>query len=288
VPSSVALVPFSALLLLAAPSPAPRVVHRSEILAAMEARRSYDLTATSNGARFQAEVLLDLLRTSRARDPAAPPLFIGHADWFAAYLERTGLKPESAPLFMRLAHEYGQDLEADAGADRVIETVLEGPAPLLAANVTIGWPTAAGRRGRYSYDDTLSVPDLKVTNERVITYRLVDFGDMVAYDDIEGLRGRPTEGLLGLLFDLIGEGNVHWSRMTIAADGLQVSRARAGKGPFNIETTVTVFPDGRVEKDLPAGRADLAVLERRLLQSRKVRYRSLDRARAPAEGRAGS
>ena len=114
----------------------------------------------------------------------------------------------------------------------MIEKVIEGPVPLLAANVTIGWPPSSSNRSRYSYDDKLAVPDLRVTNERIITYRLLDCGDMVAYDEIEGLLGRPTEGFLGLLFNMIGEGNVHWSRMTIAADGLQVSRARAGKGPF--------------------------------------------------------
>ena len=245
----------------------------------MEARRGYDLTATTNGPRFQAEVLLDLLRAHRARDPEASPLLIGHAEWFAAYLERTGLRPESAPLFVRLAHDHGQDLEVDARADRVIERVIEGPAPLLAANVTIGWPPSGRGPTRYSYEDTLAVPDLKVTNERVITYRLVDCGDMVAFDEIEGLLGRPTEGFLGMLFSMIGEGNVQWSRMAFAADGLQVSRARAAKGPFSVEASVTVFPDGRVEKDLPPGRQDLATLEKRLLQPRKVRYRPLDRAR---------
>ena len=126
-----------------------------------------------------------------------------------------------------------------------------GPVPLLAANVTIGWAMSGSKRDRYSYEDTLAVPDLQVTNERLITYRLLDYGDVVAYDEIEGLLGRPTEGFLGVLFNLIGEGNVHWSRMIIAADGLQVSRARAGKGPFNVESSVTVFPDGRMEKDVP-------------------------------------
>jgi len=73
-----------------------------------------------------------------------------------------------------------------------------------------------------------------------------------------------------------------------APDGLQVSRARAGKGPFKVETSVTVFPDGRMEKDVPAGRPDLKSLEQRLLLARKVRYRPLDRARAPAERVANS
>ena len=87
---------------------------------------------------------------------------------------------------------------------------------------------------------------------------------------------------------MIGEGHVHWNRMTVAPDGLQVNRARAGKGPFNVEATVTIFPNGRVEKDLPAGRPDLGALEKRLLQPRRVRYRPVDRARAPAERGKGS
>src|SRR6185295_5997195 len=99
---------------------------------------------------------------------------------------------------------------------------------------------------RYSYDDTLAIPDLHVTNERVIAYRLLDYGDIFVFDEIEGLRGRPTEGLLGVLFNVIGEGSVRWNRMAISPEGLQVARARATKGPFSVESTVTVYPDGRV------------------------------------------
>ncbi|MFI4942642.1 MAG: hypothetical protein ACHP85_05220, partial [Burkholderiales bacterium] len=125
----------------------------------------------------------------------------------------------------------------------------------------------------YSYDDTLAIPDLHVTNERVIAYRLLDYGDVIAFDEIEGLHGRPTEGLLGVLFDLIGEGSVRWNRMTVSPEGLQVARARATKGPFGVESTIVVFPDGRVEKDVPPGRADLGALEKRLLETRTLRYR---------------
>jgi hypothetical protein len=258
-----------------------RHVPRAEILAAMRARQGYDPAATTNGARFQAEVVLDLLRASGAREPDGGLLFFSHEDWFLAYLERTGRRAESAPLFMRLAFEYGQDMEVDARAGRVIDRVIEGPAPLLAANVRIGWPESRSGRSHYSYEDHLSVPKLRVTNERMITYRLLDFGDRVAYEEVEGLRGRPIEGFLGFLFDLVGEGHVQWSRMTISPDGLQISHARAAKGPFKIESTVTVFPDGRVQKDLPADRPDLSALEKRLLQPMKIRYLPLDRVHAP-------
>jgi hypothetical protein len=276
---------FAALLLVAIQVAAPsgaRVVPREEILAAMRSRQGYDLTATTNGARFQAEVLLELLRTSRARDGGAR-LFLGHAAWFAAYLERTGLAADSAPLFMRLGDQYRQDLEVDARSGQVVEQVIEGPSPLLAANVRIGWPASPGGKDRYSYDDTLSIPDLRVTNERIITYRLLDFGDRVAYDEVEGLRGRPIEGFLGVLFDLIGEARIEWSRMAISADGLQVSRARASKGVFRVESSITVFPDGRVEKDLPKDRPDLVPLDQRVRRPLKIRYRPIDRQHAPLE-----
>jgi hypothetical protein len=71
--------------------------------------------------------------------------------------------------------------------------------------------------------------------------------------------------VLGVLFALIGEGYVVESRIGIAADGLQVTRARARK-LFEVNTTVTVSPDGRTEKDIPPGRPDLAALEARLKQ----------------------
>jgi hypothetical protein len=262
---------------------AGRVVSRAEILAAMRLCRGFDPTATTNAPRFQAEVLLRLLRASPLADPAAAHLFLDHGDWFTAYLERTGLAADAAPLFARLAHEHRQDLEVDARPGRVIERVVEGPLPRLAANVRIGWPARKGGKDRYSYDDTLAIPDLRVTNERVIVYRLLDYGDVIVYDEVEGLRGRPTEGFLGFLFEVIGEGSVRWNRMAISGDGLQVSRARATKGPFRVESTITVFPDGRVEKDLTPGRPDLVPLEERLLQPRSIRYRPLRRDRAPAE-----
>jgi hypothetical protein len=120
----------------------------------------------------------------------------------------------------------------------------------------------------------------------VIAYRLLDYGDLVAFDEIEGLRGRPTEGLLGVLFNVIGEGSVRWNRMTISPEGLQVARARATKGPFGVESTIVVYSDGRVEKDIPPGRADLSALEKRLLETRTLRYRPFDARRAPADGAA--
>jgi hypothetical protein len=260
-------------------SPEPRqVVSREEILAAMRESRGFDPTATTNGARLQAEVILRLARERMARDPNGPPLRMGHEEWYEATLERTGLPRGKAPAFIQLGYDFHQDLEADYRRDRVIERVVEGPAPVLALNVRIGWNAGKDVADSYSYEDLLSSPKLKVTNKSLITYRLLDLGDSIAFDEIEGLEGRPTSGVLGVLFRMIGEGHVVESRMTISPDGLQVSRARARKALFSVTTTVTVYPDGRTEKDLPADREDLKPVGARLERPLRIAYRPFPRA----------
>src|SRR5688500_11597636 len=139
-----------------------RVVERDEILQAMQKSRGYDLTATTNGPRFQSEVLLRLAAGAEARDPRRQPLFVGHREWFEAYLERTGLTRERAPLFVRLAHEYGQDAIVDHRPERVVTGTPAVNAPLRALNVCIWWPARPDGADSYSYEDTLSTPQLKV------------------------------------------------------------------------------------------------------------------------------
>lgn len=254
--------------LLFAADPSPRTVPREEILTAMRACQGYDPTATTNGARFQAEVLLRLARGA----PGGPPLLLGHAEWFSAFLERTGLSAAQAPTFVRLANEHGQDLHIDYQEGRVVESVA-GRSPEFAANVTVGWPQRKGGPNSYSFADLLSRPNLEVTNQRRIVYRLLEMEGMVVYGDIEGLQGRPTSGILGALFAVIGKGNVRENRMLISHDGLQVSRAWAGKWAINLTQTVTIHPDGRMEKDIPRGRPDLAALAARLEAPLRIRYR---------------
>ncbi len=260
-----------ALLLLTAEA-APRSVDREEVLSAMKACQGYDVTATTNGARFQAEVLLRLARQARAERPNGPSLLIGHADWYSAFLERTGLSAEKAPTFARLAHQHAQDTQIDYRADRVVEGA-EAMGAGFAARVTIGWPEKPGSPRSYTYEDLLSNPHLKVTNQRTIAYRLLDLDGMVVYGQIEGLLGRPTSGFLGALFSVIGEGHLKESRMLLSHDGLQISRTRAEKWAFGVTQTVTVYPDGHMEQDVPKGRPDLAALATRLAEPLRIRYR---------------
>src|SRR5262245_57602035 len=269
-------VPVLALALASAavPVPEPRqAVSREEVLAAMRESHGFDATATTNGARLQAEVILRLAAQRMARDPNGPPLRIGHQEWYEATLERTGLARGKAPAFIQLGYDFHQDLEADYRRDRVIERVVEGATPVLALNVRIAWTPSKDVADSYSYEDLLSSPKLKVTNKNLITDRVLDLGDSNVFDEVEGLEGRPTSGDLGMLFKTIGEGHVVENRMTISPDGLQVARARAKKALFSVTTTITVYPDGRTEKDLPADREDLKPLAARLERPLRITYR---------------
>src|SRR5262249_23959147 len=155
------------------------------------------------------------------------------------------LPAERMPLYVRLAHDHHQDLVAEYAEGRVVKEVKSGPRPLLAVNVTISWPDARDVSDEYSYEDTVSSPHLKVTDHRVITYRLLDFGDQIAFEEMQGLTGRPTTGALGFLFSILGEGRVLEYRTAVAPSGVVVSHGRAGKAFFEVATTVTVQPDGR-------------------------------------------
>ena len=248
------------------------VVDRSEVLEAMQQHYgNYELTATTNGA-WLAEVVFYLARQARERDPDGLPLFIGHEAWFRSFLAVTGRTEDTVPEYALLNYRYEQNMEVDYRLDRVIREVVEGPMPELAVNVRVSWEDGPGKPDRYSYLDTLSTPRFKVTNWQVMTYRLLDFGDWAVYDEIEGITGRPMSGVLALLFRVIGEGRIAHSRMAISEDGIQVSWTTAEKAFMEVTTTVTVHPDGTMEKDVPAGRSDLLELEKRLKQPLEIDY----------------
>ena len=219
----------------------------------MRQSQGYELTATANGPRLQAEVLVRLIADAERTDPARRPLVFGHREWYEAFLERTQLPAARAPLYVRLSYEIGQDLSADYRRERVIDEVLQGPSPVRAANVRIWWEKAPGKPEELTYDDTLSDPKLRVTQSRVMTYRLVDYGDRVWYAEIEGLRGRPTSGALGAIFALIGETTVVESWSASTPDGTQVARGRGRKWWFDRTETITLRPERPRRPRGPAG-----------------------------------
>jgi hypothetical protein len=131
----------------AAPAGAPpgvRTVSQEEIAEAMAASQGYNLLATTNGPRFQSEVVLRLARRASERDAGRTPLFLGHGEWFRAYLERTGLTADKAPVFIRLPHQHGQDMIVDYRGEKVLGRAPPPAVPRLAANVCIWWPRRPG------------------------------------------------------------------------------------------------------------------------------------------------
>jgi hypothetical protein len=254
----------------------PRVVPRDEILEAMRHCQGYALTATANGARLQVEVLLQLIRQAEETDPERRPVYLGHREWYEAFLERTGLGPEEAPLYVRRPYEVGQDLVVDYRRERVIEEVRQGPEPQTVANVRIFWPDTPGAPKKFSYDDRLADPNLRVTQKRVITYRLVDYGDRIWYAEVQGLHGRPTTGALGLLFKLIGEARMVETRTALADDGLMVVYGHGKKLFVNRKGTLTVWPNGRTRMGVPEGRPDLLELAQRLQEPLEIRFRPFE------------
>ena len=255
--------------------PGYQVVSRAEIVEAMRQCGNYDPIATTNGVRFQGEMILYLAQKARARDPQGLPLFIGYENWFQAFMEVTARAEDAMPQYAQLSYQHKQNMEVDYRIDRVIREIVEAPTPELAVNVRIWWEDQPGKPDRYSYMDTLATPNLRVTNQRVMTYRLLDFGNWVAYDEIKGLTGRPTSGILGFLFRIIGEGRILQTRMAISKDGLQINRATAQKGFIKRIDTVTVYPDGKMEKDVPSDRPDLIELTNRIAQPLEIEYADL-------------
>jgi hypothetical protein len=250
----------------------PLRVSMERVLQAMRQVTGYSLTATANGARLEADVILSIVHEEAARDPGQRPLLFGHQEWYGAFLARTGLAPQEAPLYARLSYEMGQDVIVDYRREEVIDAVLEGPEPRVAANVWIFWK---GGPGEYSYDDTASRPNLRVTEKRMITYRLLEYDDRVWYAEVSGLHGRPTTGPLGVLFAVIGEARVEESRSTFLPDGLQIVRGRGSKWGIQRTATVTIWPDGHAEEGIPPGRSDALANAARLEEPLAIRFRAM-------------
>jgi hypothetical protein len=235
-----------------------------------EQAQGYSITAASNGARLMAGLLLRLARAAHARDSLAPPFVVTADAYESAFLAVTGLSRDALPLSVRMGTEYHEDVVVEHRQSQVIEAVLEGPRPVFAIRVECGWTDAT--RPRYSYVDRTGSPVLRVTHDRHSGYTIVDYGDMVMHDEIRGISGRAMSGLLGVLFDVIGDARATEARFAVASDGTQVALGSGRKGPFSITQTVTVHPNGNADKGVMPGRPDLCALAALLNRPAKLRY----------------
>lgn len=174
---------------------------------------------------------------------------------------------------MRMPHQYGQDQLLEYRPGRVLETVEQGPQPEIAVSVKSWWPDIPGTPSEYSYRDTLSRPNLIVVNERVITYQLLDLEDLIFIDNLQGVKGRPTSGIFGLLFKVLGTAQVVETRIAISQDGLQVVFGKARKGFLSRTAIATVHLDGTVTEGVLPNRPDLTAIETTLTQPLKIAYK---------------
>lgn len=239
-------------------------VSREDVVSAMreEHRLGYNLRATANGARLQAGVLLRLAHAAHARDSTAVPFLVAFDDYEAAFRSVTGVGDDSLPVFIRIATRFRESLLVEHRRDRVIAAVEEGPTPRLALRVRGGWADATQRS--YTYEDKSGSPHLRVKHDRDTRYTIVDYGDMVLHDQIRGVGGRATSGVLGVMFNLLGDAQATTSRFAFADSGVQVARVSAKKGFLGTTQTVTVLTTGIAEKGIPGGREDWKAIAKRL------------------------
>lgn len=271
----------------AATDASTRTVSHSDLVDAFRVQKTlgYRMDRIGHAARMQAGVVLHLAARAAAADAAGLPLRVNHRDYAAAYREATGLGTAALPSFFRAAFEVGEDLLVEHSMAEVID----GPPPpglRRALNVKAGWPPGPAAPATYRFLDTSSDPHVETLREQVGTWRLLDYGDVIVQDEIQGVSGRATSGLLGAVFTVLGQARVLQSRFAMAADGLLVVRTAVRSG-ITVTQSATVTPDGQVRPGLLPNRPDLEALEDRLTSLvLPARYKPIDRS--PMTARTGA
>jgi hypothetical protein len=266
----------------------PDRASRAEIVQAMSAHGDYSITSTTTSMRFGAEALLAMVRRRLLETPGSTQFLIDQSDWFAAHLETAGVTYDEMSASARAGFEHHQDALVEYGP-QVVDQVLEGPVPNLALDVTIFWPDSAGAPSGFSYRDTLSVPRMDVYDNRVIRFKLLEYDDMLVFDQVTGISVRPL-GFLSAVFAVLGKPDVKQTRIAVTADQWQVVRGRVKVFPGISKTgTATIEPDGRGHEGLPPQRADLRALKVRLGRPLELRYGAPScQARLRMRGRGGA
>ncbi len=252
------------------------VVPRAELVAAMSAERAkdYEICATANAARFNAAVIIAVARVAQARGHA--PIVLDHRDYYEAFNATAGC--DAIPVFIEKAHTHREDQYVDARREKVLKRVKTPNAerPVFAANVVAGW---TGGQPRYSYEDLRSDPQLRVTHERITSYRLLTFGtndEILLFDDIHGISGRALSGALSLIFRAFGDGIA--DRAWIHIVGREQVTVSKGHKFFIYPppVTATVDRDGRATDEVPEHLKKYAARLKKPFDAEYVPMRSAD------------
>jgi 4-hydroxybenzoate polyprenyltransferase len=228
------------------------VVPRQELVTAMRIERDkgYEICATANAARFNAAVIIAAARAAETRGQM--PIVLDHRDYYAAFRQVADAKCTTVPAFIEKAFQHREDQFVDARREKVLRRVVRTvEQPVFVANVVTGW---TGAPARYSYEDLRSDPQLRVTHERITSFRLLSFGagdEILLFDDIHGVSGRALSGVLGLLFKALGDGIADRAWIHIA--GLEQATVSKGHKAFIYPPAVTATVDrnGRATDDVP-------------------------------------
>jgi hypothetical protein len=241
-----------------------RTVTRAQIVAALREQQAlgYRVDAIANSVRLQAGIFLSLADKAIAQGNRERALRLRHQDWYAAYLEATGLKPDAAPTWVQVPYRFHEDYLVEFGIDSVLDAATTKDLPRRALRVTAGWASGSGAPASYSFEDHSIDPAIETTRAQVNGYAVLDYGGTIVIDAFHGVTGRATSGLLGAVFSVVGHARAVQTRFAVAADGTQVSRTSAHKG-LTLTQAVAISPDGRVQATLPQ-RADLLELNERL------------------------
>ncbi len=251
--------------------PKPHQVSREEILQAMSAHGAYSLTSTTTSMRFGAEALLAIARRRQREAPGNTRFLISQDDWFVAHRETAGVTYAEMSEAARAGFEHHQDALVDYGP-HVVDQILEGPVPVMALDVTIFWPDSGDAPSGFHYKDTLSVPRVDVYDHRVIRFKLLEYEDMLVFDQVDGISVRP-HGFLSAVFAVLGKPDLKQTRLAVSADQWQVVRGQVKVFPGISKTgTATIEPGGRGHEGVPPDRADLRALRERLKRPLKLRY----------------
>jgi hypothetical protein len=249
----------------------PDRASRAEILQAMRAHGGYSITSTTTSMLFGAETLLAMVRRREQDNPGSARFLIHQSDWFAAHLETAGVTYAEMSASARAAFEHHQDALVEYGP-QVVDQVVEGPLPFRALDVTIFWPDSAGAPSGFSYKDTLSVPRMVVYDDRIVRFKLLEYDDMLVFDQVTGISVRPI-GFLSAVFAMIGRPDLKQTRIAVSADQWQVVRGKVKLLPGLSKTgTATIEPDGRGHEGIPPERDDLTALRQRMSQPLELKY----------------
>jgi len=252
----------------------PYRVPRQEILDAMRAHGHYSLTATTTSMLFEAEALLAIIRRRQRESPGSTRLLIDQDDWFAAHQEVAGVAYGEMSETARAGFEHHQDAIVEYGP-QVLAEVVEGGRPLMSMDVTIFWPDSAGAPSGFSYKDTLSEPKVDFYDDRVINFKLLQYNDMLLFDQVTGISVKP-HGFLSAVFAVLGKPDLKQTRLAVSHDQWQVVRAKVNVLAGISKTgTATIEPGGRGHEHIPPDRADLLGLQTRLERPVKLKYAEL-------------